>query len=236
MIQTEYPPRTHFRWLILALVFFATTVNYLDRMVMGILAPDLQRLYAINDQQYGYIQSAFALSYAFGQFIAGGIVDLIGIRMGYALALMAWSISSILHVLPRGAMGFILARALLGISEAPNFPAATKTISEWFPRRERAFAFGFINAGTNMGAILAPAIVPWLAHTYGWQWAFIGTGAIGLLWLAFWVPIYRPPALHPRVNAGELALINSDPPEPAAHVPWVTLLRYRQTWAFLLGK
>lgn len=205
-------------------------------MVIGILAADLQKLYAISDQQYGYIQSAFALSYAFGQFIAGGVVDLIGIRLGYALALTAWSISSILHVLPRGALGFVFARALLGISESPNFPAAAKTLSEWFPSRERAFAFGFVNAGTNMGAILAPAVVPWLASTYGWQWAFVGTGLVGLFWLVLWLPLYRAPEAHPLVSPAELQLIKSDPPEPERKIPWITLLSYKQAWAFTLAK
>src|SRR5688572_4905612 len=128
--------RTHFRWVILALVFFATTINYLDRMVMGILAPDLQKLYSISDVQYGYIQSAFALSYAFGQLICGGLLDVIGVRAGFALALTGWSVASILHAFARGPLGFGLARGLLGVTESPNFPAATKTISEWFPRKE----------------------------------------------------------------------------------------------------
>jgi ACS family hexuronate transporter-like MFS transporter len=227
---------TRFRWVILALVFFATTVNYVDRLVITVLAPTLQKLYSISDQQYGYIQSSFAICYAFGQAGAGRWLDWIGIRKGYAVALLAWSISSILHILPRGPWGFVAARGLLGISESPNFPAATKTLSEWFPRRERAFAFGFVNAGTNMGAILAPAIVPWLATNYGWQWAFVGTGVVGICWLFVWLPLYRHPEEHPRVSAAELAFIKSDPPEPAMSVPWRTLFRYRQVWAFAIGK
>ncbi|HEV8542100.1 MAG TPA: MFS transporter [Verrucomicrobiae bacterium] len=227
---------SHFRWVILGLVFFATTVNYLDRMVMGILAPDLQKLYAISDLQYGYVQSTFALSYALGQLVSGRFLDTIGVRLGYAFALAAWSVSSVLHVVARGPLSFGLMRALLGVSESPNFPAATKTLSEWFPKKERAFAFGFVNAGTNMGAILAPAVVPWLASSYGWQWAFIGTGAIGLIWIFFWLPIYRHPAEHPRVFPGELSLIQSDPPEPQMKIPWLSLFTYRQAWAFALGK
>jgi ACS family hexuronate transporter-like MFS transporter len=243
LIETTAEPRnlqtdrvTCFRWLILALVFFATTVNYLDRQVITILASTLQKLYAINDQQYGYINSSFALCYAFGQSIAGRWLDWIGIRKGYAFALLAWSLCSIAHVLPRGAWGFVVARGLLGIAESPNFPAATKTLSEWFPRRERAFAFGFVNAGTNMGAILAPAVVPWLASNYGWQWAFVGTGAVGLLWLVLWLPLYRHPEEHPSVSSSELALIRSDPPELSIKVPWRKLLQYSQVWAFALGK
>ncbi len=232
----DRPRSSRFRWVILGLVFLATTVNYLDRMVMGILAPDLQRLYLITDVQYGYIQSAFALSYAFGQLIAGGLIDRIGVRLGFALALLAWSLASIGHAVARSPLGFGIMRGLLGFAESPNFPAATKTLSEWFPRRERAFAFGFVNAGTNMGAILAPMIVPWLASTYGWQWAFVGTGAIGLAWLLVWFPLYKSPAEHPRVSAAELALIRSDPPEPHTRIPWRRLFSYREAWAFAVGK
>lgn len=232
----EPRPASRFRWVILGLIFFATTINYLDRMVMGILAPDLQKLYSITDIHYGYIQSAFALSYAFGQLLSGGVLDRIGVRLGFAFALVGWSLASMMHAFARGPLGFGIMRGFLGLTESPNFPAATKTISEWFPRRERAFAFGFVNAGTNMGAILAPAVVPWLATTYGWQWAFVGTGAIGLVWLAFWLPLYRSPAEHPRVSASELAHIRSDPPEPTIKVPWLKLFSYREAWAFALGK
>jgi len=228
--------RTRFRWVVLGLVFFATTVNYLDRMVMGILAPDLQKLYNISDQAYGNIQAAFAMSYAFGQLASGALLDSIGVKAGLAFALTGWSVASILHAFARGPWGFGIARGLLGVTESPNFPAATKTLSEWFPKNERAFAFGFVNAGTNMGAILAPAVVPWLATTYGWQWAFIGTGAVGLVFLLFWLPLYRPPAEHPRVSPAELAHIQSDPPEPVEKIPWATLFTYRQAWAFAIGK
>lgn len=232
----QHGRRTRVRWVVLALVFFGTTINYVDRQVMSLLAPELQRRYGISDVQYGYTQSAFALSYAVGQLASGAWLDRVGTRIGYAVALVAWSAASMLHALARGAWSFGLMRGLLGVTESPNFPAAAKTLAEWFPRKERAFAFGFINAGTNMGVILAAATVPWLAATYGWQWAFIGTGALGLLWLAFWVPIYRKPHEHPRVNAAELAYINSDPPEPTAKIPWATLLTYRQAWAFAVGK
>lgn len=243
MAQPEFAPETattkqtsHFRWVILFLIFFATTVNYLDRMVMGILAPDLQKLYSITNLEYGQIQSAFAICYALGQLISGGILDIIGVRAGFAIALIAWSAASMLHALARTPLGFGLARGFLGVAESPNFPAATKTISEWFPRKERAFAFGFVNAGTNMGALLAPMVVPWLATKYGWQWAFIGTGAVGLVWLVFWLPLYKSPSQHPRVSASELAHINSDPPEPTVKLPWLTLFTFRGAWAFALGK
>jgi ACS family hexuronate transporter-like MFS transporter len=229
-------PATRFRWVILGLLFFATTVNYLDRMVMGILAPDLQKLYSISDVQYGLIQSAFAIAYACGQLVSGAILDIIGVRAGFALALIAWSAASICHAFAHGPLSFRLARAFLGVAESPNFPACTKTISEWFPRKERAFAFGFVNAGTNMGALLAPMTVPWLATRFGWQWAFAGTGAIGLIWLLFWLPIYKSPAKHPGVSASELAYIQSDPPETTVKIPWITLFAYRGAWAFAIGK
>lgn len=227
---------TKFRWVILFLLFFATSVNYLDRMVMGILAPDLQKLYSITDVEYGRINAAFALSYAGGQFVCGRILDLIGVKLGFALALVLWSMASISHAFARSALGFGLARGFLGIAESPNFPASTKTISEWFPRKERAFAFGFVNAGTNMGALLAPATVPYLYQHFGWQAAFVATGAIGLIWLFFWIPWYKAPTTHPRVNAAELAYIQSDPPEAMVKVPWLTLLGYREAWAFAIGK
>jgi MFS transporter, ACS family, hexuronate transporter len=230
------PPASRFRWVVLTLVFFAITINYIDRLVMGILAGDLQKLYQINDIQYGYIQSAFALSYAAGQLASGAWLDRVGTRIGYTFSLLGWCIASMLHAVARGPWGFGIMRGLLGVTESPAYPAATKTLAEWFPRRERAFAMGFVNAGSNVGAILAPLLVPWLAINYGWQWAFIGTGGIGLIWLLFWIPLYRRPQEHPRVSQSELAYINSDAPEPATKIRWATLLTYKQAWAFAIGK
>lgn len=227
---------TRFRWVMLALIFFGTTINFMDRLVIAILAPDLQRTYAISDAQYGYIGSAFGLAYALGQLVSGGILDRIGTRLGYALALGGWSVFAMLTSLGRGALSFAVFRALLGVSESPAFPAAAKTCAEWFPRRERAFAFGFVNAGTNLAAIVTPLLVPWLALNFGWQSAFIVTGAMGFVLLCFWWPIYRPPSQHPRVSEAELALIHSDPPEPAARVPWTQVLAHRQAWVFAAGK
>ncbi|MEO7189725.1 MAG: MFS transporter [Vicinamibacterales bacterium] len=229
---------TRFRWVILALVFCAATINIMDRMVVGILAPDLQRIYQIDNRHYGYIQSAFAMSYAAGQLMSGGILDRFGTRIVFAVALAGWSAAAMLHAAARGAWSFIFMRGLLGVSESPAFPAAAKTVAEWFPRRERAFAFGFVNAGTNMGAILAPTVVPLLAgkDAIHWQWTFIATGAVGFIWLLFWIPLYRKPEEHPRVNAAELAHIHSDPPEPITHVAWSSLLATRQAWAFGVGK
>ncbi|HEY7117851.1 MAG TPA: MFS transporter [Tepidisphaeraceae bacterium] len=230
------PTPTRFRWVVLTLVFLAITINYVDRLVMGILAGDLQKLYRIDDVQYGYIQGAFALSYAAGQLAAGAWLDRVGTRIGYTLSLLGWSIASMLHAVARGPWGFGIMRGLLGVSESPAYPAATKTLAEWFPRRERALAMGFVNAGSNVGAILAPLAVPWLAVNYGWEWAFIGTGGAGLIWLFLWVPLYRRPEEHPRVSAAELAHIQSDPPEPTGKVRWAKLLTYKQAWAFAIGK
>jgi ACS family hexuronate transporter-like MFS transporter len=239
VLPLEYgqrPQTSRFRWVVLTLVFLAITINYIDRLVMSILAGDLQKLYSISDIQYGYINGAFALAYASGQLAAGAWLDRVGTRLGYTVSLACWSMASMLHALARGAWGFGIVRALLGISESPAYPAATKTLAEWFPKRERAFAMGFVNAGSNVGAVLAPLVVPWLALNYGWEWAFIGTGGAGLLWLILWIPLYRRPEEHPKVSAGELAYINSDPPEPTAKVRWRTLLTFPQTWGFAIGK
>jgi ACS family hexuronate transporter-like MFS transporter len=227
---------TRFRWVVLALVFFAITINYIDRNVMGLVAPGLREQFHINAKAYGYITTAFALSYAFGQAMSGRWLDWIGTRVGYAIALAAWSIVSMLHAIPGSALGFGVMRALLGITESPAYPAANKTLAEWFPKKERALAMGFANAGANVGSILAPIMVLYLVKNHGWQWAFIGTGAIGLFWLLFWIPLYRKPSEHPRVSADELAYIHSDPPEPAGKVRWARLLTFRQTWGFAMGK
>jgi ACS family hexuronate transporter-like MFS transporter len=234
--QTAPGRMTRVRWWILALLFLGTTLNFLDRMVMGIVAPGVQKEYFISDIQYSYIQSAFAMSYAFCQVLSGRMLDWIGTRTGYALALAAWSLSSMGHAFSRGALSFCFMRGVLGISESPAFPAAAKAVAEWFPRRERAFAVGFINAGTNMGVIFAAAVVPWLAGTYGWQWSFIVTGALGFVVLALWIPLYKKPAEHPEVSAAELAHINSDPPEATIKLRWLTLIRCPQAWAFASGK
>ena len=229
-------PRSNVRWFVLGLIFFGITINYIDRLVIANLAPDLQKQYGISDIQYGYITSAFALSYAFGQIFAGKWLDRVGTRVGYAVAVAAWSVASMLHAAGRGFVGFAVFRAMLGFSESPAFPAATKTLAEWFPKKERALAFGFVNAGTNMGAILAPPLVAWLATRYGWEWAFICTGGTGLIWLVFWLPFYQTPDRHPRVSAAELAYIQGDPPEPPVNVSWGKLLSFRQAWAFAIAK
>jgi MFS transporter, ACS family, hexuronate transporter len=226
----------HYRWVICALLFFATTVNYVDRAVLGVLAPTLRTEIGWNDQHYGYITAAFTLAYAIGFLFAGWLIDKIGTKIGYTIYLIVWSIAAASHGLARSAFGFGLARFGLGIGESGNFPAAIKTIAEWFPKKERALATGIFNAGTNVGAVVAPAVVPWITLQWGWQSAFVITGIAGLVWVAFWLPIYGKPSEHPRVSRPELAHIESDPPDPDVKIPWGHLLPHRQTWAFSIGK
>jgi ACS family hexuronate transporter-like MFS transporter len=226
----------HYRWVIVALVFFATTINYIDRQVLGILAPSLQKEIGWSESQYGYIVTSFQAAYAASLVLAGWIVDRIGTRIAYALSLTIWSIAAMGHALAHSAFTFGIWRAMLGLGEGGNFPIAIKTVTEWFPKKERAFATGLFNAGTNIGAIVAPLVVPWIAVNYGWRMAFIITGAVGLVWLFFWIPMYRRPDEHPRVSKAELAYIQSDPPDSTAKIPWSELLRHRQTWVFSLGK
>ncbi len=226
----------NYRWLICALLFLATTINYVDRQVLGILATPLQRELGWSESDYGWIATAFTGAYAIGLLVVGNLMDRLGTRTGFSLAVSFWSLAAMGHALARSVLGFSVARFALGISEAGNFPAAIKTVSEWFPKKERALATGIFNSGSNVGAIIAPLTVPWIAYHYGWRWAFIITGAVGFIWLAFWLALYRKPEEHPRLSRAELAYIQSDPPEPAVKVPWARLLPHRQTWAFAAGK
>src|SRR3954447_14714350 len=184
---TRTRPVGWYRWVVCALLFGATTINYVDRGVLGVLAPDLQREMGWTDTQYGDINAAFSLAYALGFLLLGGLIDRIGTKAGYALALVVWSLAAAGHALARSAFGFGVARFLLGLGEAGNFPAAIKTTAEWFPRRERALATGIFNAGSNVGAVLAPLLVPVIALRWGWQAAFLVTGLVGLLWVVFWL-------------------------------------------------
>src|SRR5205814_5736176 len=230
-------PRIGYRWTVCALLFVVTTVNYIDRQVLGILAPTLQRELHWTESQYGDVVSWFSLVYAFGFLAAGRVLDRVGVRRGFAVAIVAWSVAAIAHAFARTAAGFSAARALLGLGESANFPGAIKTVAEWFPKRERALATGIFNAGTNTGAIITPLVVPWIVLRWGWQWAFIATGSLGFLWLVLWLALYRSPETHPRVTQDELAHIRSDPGEEAeATVPWIRRLGVRQTWAFAVGK
>jgi ACS family hexuronate transporter-like MFS transporter len=225
-----------YRWRICALLFAATTINYIDRQVLGVLAPDLGRRIGWSEVEYGYIVTAFQAAYAIGLVCAGAVIDRLGTRIGYALAICIWSVAAMSHALVRSALGFGIARFLLGLGEAGNFPAAIKTVAEWFPRRERALATGIFNAGSNIGAIIAALMVPFVAGRWGWQYAFLVTGALSLIWLIVWLTVFRSPALHPAVSSAELAYIQSDPPEPTTRIPWAHLFGYRQTWAFVTPK
>ena len=218
------------------MLFAATTINYIDRQVLGVLAPDLGRLIGWNEIEYGYIVTAFQAAYAMGLVCAGAVIDRLGTRIGYALAICIWSAAAMSHALVRTALGFGLARFLLGLGEAGNFPAAIKTVAAWFPRRERALATGFFNAGSNIGAIIAALIVPIVAGRWGWRYAFLCTGALSAIWLAVWLTVYRSPTQQPAVSSAELAHIQSDPPESSIKIPWVHLFGFRQTWAFVIAK
>ena len=227
----------YYRWVICALLFFGTTINYVDRQVIGILEKDLRSLIGWSQIDYGNITAAFSAAYALGLLVSGPLIDRFGTRIGYAAAVVLWSLAGMATALAQTALGFGLARAALGLGEAANFPAAIKTVAEWFPKRERAFATGIFNAGSNVGAILAPAAVPAIYYRFGWQAAFVMTGALGFLWLIFWWSVYRRPQEHPRLSHTELAHIESDPPDPPAQkVPWIRLIPRRQTSAFAIGK
>jgi ACS family hexuronate transporter-like MFS transporter len=226
----------HYRWVICALLFFATTINYIDRQVLGILGPTLQRELHWNEQQFADVVSWFSIAYAIGLLVAGRIMDRLGTRRGFAGSVVAWSLAAMSTALARGAAGFSAARFALGLGEAGNFPAAIKTVAEWFPKRERALATGVFNAGTNAGAVVAPIIVPWITLAWGWRAAFIITGALGFAWVTAWLLMYRPPQEHPRCRPAELAFIRSDPDDAPRPVAWLRLLRHRQTWAFAIGK
>ena len=225
-----------YRWRICALLLFATTINYIDRQVLGMLATDLQKAIGWNEQQYSAIVAAFQIAYAIGLVTAGAVIDKLGTRVGYALAICVWSIAAMSHSLAATVVGFAIARFALGLGEAGNFPAAIKTVAEWFPRRERAFATGIFNAGSNVGVIVAAAVVPIIAVTWGWRAAFLFTGLLSATWLVAWLTIYRVPEQHPRLSKGELEYIRSDREEATTKTPWRHLLGHRQTWAFVLAK
>ncbi|HET7695669.1 MAG TPA: MFS transporter [Vicinamibacterales bacterium] len=225
------------RWVICALLFFCTTINYIDRQVLGILAPDLQREIGWSELDYGRIVIAFQVSYAAMMLVWGGILDRIGTKLGLTIAVAWWSLAGMGTALANTAIGFGFARFLLGVGEAANFPASIKTVAEWFPKSERAFATGIFNSGTNIGAIVAPIAVPLLAATWGWRAAFILTGAIGFVWLAAWMMFYHPVQTHPKLQPRERAYIRDGAEEAVgAKVPLAEVLRYRQLWAFALGK
>jgi ACS family hexuronate transporter-like MFS transporter len=225
------------RWTICALLFLATTINYVDRQVIGILKPDLQADIGWTEIEYSNVVFAFTFAYAVSLLLMGRLIDRLGTRTGFSISVVWWSIAAMAHALAHSVLGFGAARFALGLGEGGNFPASIKTVAEWFPKRERAFATGIFNAGTNVGAIVTPVLIPWIVLHWGWRPAFVATGAVGFLWVAVWLAFYRPPEQHPSLSAAELAHIRSDPGEaPARSVPWSMLLPHRQTWAFAVGK
>lgn len=226
----------HLRWYICALLFFAATINYLDRQVIGLLKPTLQQELGWNEIDYSNIVFWFQVAYAGGLLIIGRVMDWLGTRKGFSFAVIFWSVAAMGHALARSVMGFSVARFALGIGESGNFPASIKTVAEWFPKKERALATGIFNAGTNVGVLVAAATVPYITLRLGWEWAFILTGLVGFAWLIAWLALYRKPEEHPRLDSEELKLIQSDPPDTEARIPWLRLFPHRQTWAFAVGK
>jgi len=251
-----------FRWVICALLLFAAIINYVDRQVIGILKPTLVDTFGWSDERiYSSIVFCFQLAYAIGFVFAGRVMDALGVRRGFAISVTLWSIAAMAHglagyvttwrlpvlnldastgfaviTLTGAAVGLALARFALGIGESGAFPASIKTVAEWFPKKERALATGIFNAGTNVGALVTPLVVPWVTLHWGWQWAFIFTGTLGFVWVAWWWLAYREPERHPRLAASELAYIRSDPADAPIKIPWRRLLPHRQTWAFAIGK
>lgn len=230
-----------FRWTVVILLFTATTINYLDRQVIGLLKPTLERTFSWSEKDYSYIVMAFTAAYALGYLVFGRIIDKIGTKIGLAVSISIWSIAAMGHALASSTFGFAFWRVVLGAGEAGNFPASIKTVAEWFPKKDRALATGIFNAGTNIGAVVAPLCVPWILGVYGWEMAFILTGAVGFVWLIFWWIMYERPERKKGISQEELAYINSDVEsddtgESDEGVSWPKLFSLRQTWAYVLGK
>ena len=225
-----------YRWVIVAMLFAATAINYIDRQMIGVLKPTLQAEFGWTESDFANIIFCFQLAYAIGYIGFGKVVDVVGARLGYGVAIAIWTISHMAHGLASGVTSFALARFGLGIGEAGNFPAGIKAVTEWFPQRERAYAIGLFNAGANVGAIVTPLLVPLLVLMFDWRVAFYLTGIFGVVWLIGWWIIYRHPAEHKRVGAAELAYIQQDPADPVTPLSWGKVITYRETWAYALGK
>jgi len=228
-----------YRWVICALLFFATTINYIDRQILSLLKPMLDEQLKWNNEQFGQVNSAFQGAYAISLLGFGWFIDRFGTKVGYAVSIAAWSVAAACHALVGSARGFMLARVGLGLGEGGNFPSAIKAVALWFPKRERAYATALFNSGANVGAIVAPAIVPWVAFTWGWQAAFVGAGLAGFAWLFLWIPFFDVPERIERLKASELTHIRSDVEErdeSAKKVSWISILRYREAWSFVVCK
>lgn len=232
------PERAYrYRWLVCFLLFLATTVNYIDRQILSLLKPILDEELKWTNTQFGEVNAAFQGAYAIGLLCFGYLVDRFGTKIGYAVSIAAWSLAAIGHALVGSVSGFVRARVALGLGEGGNFPSAIKAVALWFPRKERAFATALFNSGTNVGAIVAPAIIPAIADAWGWRSAFVAAGIVGFLWLALWIPLYEVPERARRLNKAELDYIQSDREvEQTTKMSWGSLLKYRQTWAFVAAK
>jgi len=225
------------RWTICAMLFAATSINYMDRQVIGLLKPTLQHSIGLTEVNYGYVVAAFQVAYTVGLMAAGRLVDRVGTRAGYLLFMTVWSLAAMAHALARSALGFGIARFFLGLGEAGNFPAAIKTVADWFPQGERSLATGVFNSGANLGAVVAPAVVPWLTLKFGWRAAFVATGLMSLPWMAWWFRNYRAPSEPRRLTEAGFDGVAPQPGVPAGRdIPWRKLLTYRQTWAFSIAK
>lgn len=235
-LVTDRPATSRFRWTICGLLFFATVIAYVDRGVLAYLEKYLEGIIGFDSLQYSYMTAAFSLAYAIGLVSAGRLTDRLGTRKGFAIAIALWSVAAMAPGAAVSVATFGIAMFFLGLGEAANFPACIKSVAEWFPKRERALATGLFNSGANIGAIVVPLVVPFLVSVFGWRGAFVATGALGFVWLIFWLLIYRRPEDHPALSVRELGLIQSDPPEKTESVPWLRLLPLRETWAFALGK
>ncbi|BBD03026.1 MAG: MFS transporter [Alphaproteobacteria bacterium] len=235
-IQIEDRPPTRYRWVVVALLFAATAINYVDRQMIGVLKPTLSAEMAWSETDYANIVFWFQAAYAVGYLGFGRIVDLVGARFGYAIAVVIWTIAHMAHGGVHSVTQFAMARFGLGVGESGNFPAGIKAVTEWFPQKERAFAIGLFNAGANIGAIVTPLLVPWLTVAYGWRVAFYATGIFGVLWLIAWLALYRKPEAHKKISAEELAYIRQDPADPVQPIGWGRLITVRETWAYAIGK
>jgi ACS family hexuronate transporter-like MFS transporter len=225
------PKQGNYRWRILLLLFFATTINYIDRQVIGILKPFIASDLEWSEADYGYIVSAFQIAYAIGLLLTGRFLDKLGTRIGYLWAVVIWSFAGMAHALAKGVFSFAAARFALGLGEAANFPAAVKSVAEWFPKKERALATGLFNSGSTVGAIIAPVIVSGITLAFGWKWAFIVTGALGFIWVVLWSVYYREPSKNQKLSKSEFEYINQDTEETTESKPikWIELFKYRQT-------
>jgi MFS transporter, ACS family, hexuronate transporter len=228
-------PAGHFRWTIIGLLFVITTINYMDRNLLGVLKPTIQGDLHFSETDYGNIVFAFSMAYAAGYASMGAFTDKVGVRIGLAVAAMIWCAASAAHGLVTSVAGFTAARIALGLGEGGNFPTCIKSVAAWFPVRDRALATGIFNSGSNVGGLLAPLIAAFVTANWGWQTAFYVTGLVGFVWVAFWLVMYKAPEQHPRVSAAELAYIRSDPDVPMKHIPWAQLLRYPGTWTYIVG-